>query len=141
MVTKSANHSTYNTHYHVVFPVKYRKTILEPKITKAILNISKEIEKRYDIEFENIGTDGNHIHILCSFKPSYSGADVVRIFKSITARELFKQFPELRKELWGGELWSDGYYISTISEKGNLETIRQYVEKQGKTDIQPTLFT
>jgi putative transposase len=141
MVTKSANHSTYNTHYHIVFPVKYRKTILEPKITKAILNIAKEIEKRYDIDFENIGTDGNHIHILCSFKPSYSGADVVRIFKSITARQLFKQFPGLRKELWGGELWSDGYYLSTISESGNLQTIMNYVENQGKTDNQPTLFT
>ena len=141
MVTKSANHSTYNTHYHIVFPVKYRKAILEPNITKAILVIAKEIEKRYDIDFENIGTDGNHIHILCSFKPSYSGADVVRIFKSITARELFKQFSELRKELWGGELWSDGYYLSTISESGNLQTIMKYVENQGKTDIQPTLFT
>mgnify|MGYP000114934028 FL=1 len=141
MVNKSANHSTYNTHYHIVFPVKYWKSLLEPKITKAILEISQEIEKRYDIEFENIGTDGNHIHILCSFKPSYSGSDVVRIFKSITARELFKQFPELRKELWGGELWSDGYYISTISEKGNLETIRQDVENQGKTELQPSLFT
>ena len=141
MVTKSINHSTYNTHYHIVFPVKYRKTLLEPKITKAILNIAREIEKRYDIEFENIGTDGNHIHLLCSFKPSYSGADVVRIFKSITARQLFKQFPELRKELWGGELWSDGYYFSTISESGNLQTIMNYVENQGKTNNQPTLFT
>ena len=101
MVNKSANHSTYNTHYHIVFPIKYRKALLDTKHHGAILSIAREIELRYDIEFEQIGTDGDHIHILCSFKPSYSGADVVRIFKSITAKQLFTQFPELRKELWG----------------------------------------
>ena len=133
MTKRSANHSTYDTHYHIVFPVKYRKVLLEERITKAILDIAQEIQQRYDIEFESIGTDGDHIHLLCSFKPSYSGSDVVRIFKSITARELFKRFPELRKELWGGELWSDGYYFATVGEKGGLNQVRNYVENQGKT--------
>ncbi len=59
------------------------------------------------------------------FKPSYAGSDVVRIFKSITARELFKRFPELRKELWGGELWSDEYYFATIGEKAGLEQVKK----------------
>ena len=133
MVNKSANHSTYNTHYHIVFPVKYRKALLSTKHDKAILEISKKIEERYDIEFENIGTDGDHIHILCSFKPSYKGSEVVKKIKSITARELFRQFPELRKELWGGELWSDGYYFATVGEGGNLSTIKKYIKNQGKT--------
>ena len=116
---------------------------MSPEITKAILEIAKQIERRYDIEFENIGTDGDHIHLLCSFKPSYSGSEVVRIFKSISARELFKQFPGLRKELWGGELWSDGYYMATVGEKGGIEQVRRYVAEQGKTkeELQLTLFT
>jgi len=141
MTNKAANHSTFDTHYHVVFPVKYRKMLLTPRIDQAILDIAYQIAERYDIEFEAIGTDGDHIHLLCSFKPSLSGADVVRIFKSITARELFKQFPELRKELWGGELWSDGYYFATVGEKGDLAQIRTYVTMQGKTQgHQLTLF-
>ena len=142
MVNKSANHSTYNTHYHIVFPIKYRKALLTPQIGRAILDIARNIEKRYDIEFETIGTDGDHIHILCSFKPSYSGSDVVRIFKSITARELFKQYKELRKELWGGELWSDGYYFATVGEAGSLTTVTNYIKNQGKTQTttQLTLF-
>ena len=60
-----------------------------------------------------IGTDGNHIHLLTSFPPQYSGSAVVRIFKSITARQLFKRFPALKQELWGGEFWSDGFYSTT----------------------------
>lgn len=131
-MAKIANHSTYDTHYHIVFPVKYRKALLTNGIPLAIVEIANEIEERYDIEFEKIGCDINHIHILVSFKPSLSGSDVVSIFKSITARELFKRFPALRKELWGGELWSDGYYIATVGERGDWNTVKKYIENQGK---------
>ena len=73
------------------------------------------------------------IHILCSFHPKYSGSEIVGKFKSITARKLFEQFPELRKELWGGEFWSDGYYLNTVSERGNWTVVERYVANQGKT--------
>lgn len=129
-----SNHCVYDTHYHIVFPVKYRKALLSPDITKAIREIAMEISARYDIWFEQLGCDQNHIHILCSFHPKLSGSEVVRTFKSITARNLFKRFPELRKDLWGGEFWSDGYFISTISEKGNWKQVKAYVRNQGKTD-------
>ena len=138
-MARSINHSTYDTHYHIVFPVKYRKSLLRNDITAAIMKIAQSIQDRYDIEFEKIGTDYNHIHILCSFRPSYSGADVVRIFKSLTVKELFKQFPELRRELWGGELWSDGYYIATVSERGNWKVVEKYIAQQGKTDTNEML--
>ena len=129
-----SNHCVFDTHYHIVFPVKYRKALLVPTITEAIREISMSISERYDIWFEQLGCDEDHIHILCSFHPKYSGSDIVRTFKSITARELFKQFPELRKELWGGEFWSDGYFMSTVSEKGNWQQVENYVKNQGKTN-------
>ena len=136
-VTRS-NHCAYDAHYHIVFPVKYRKALLEPHIDKAILEIAKEVEERYDITFEKIGSDGNHMHILCSFHTKYSGGKVVGMFKSITARELFRRFPELRKKLWGGEFWSDGYYLATVSQKGDWKTVERYVANQGKTMKNPT---
>ena len=136
-----SNHCVYDAHYHLVFPVKYRKALLEPHISRAILDIAKEIEERYDITFEKLGTDGNHIHILCSFHPKYSGSQIVGMFKSITARELFRRFPELRKSLWGGEFWSDGYYLNTISERGNWKTVERYVANQGKTMHDPAQLT
>ena len=135
-ITRS-NYCVYDAHYHIVFPVKYRKALLEPHIDKAILEIAKEIEERYDITFEKIGTDEDHIHLLCSFHTKYSGGQVVGMFKSITARELFRRFPELRKKLWGGAFWSDGYYLATVSEKGNWQTIERYVANQGKTMTKP----
>ena len=127
-----SNHCVYQTHYHIVFPVKYRKSLLHPEITAEIKTLAMEIGERYEIEFEQIGCDKNHIHILCSFHPKYSIGEVVRKFKSITARELFKKFPELKKDLWGGEYWSDGYYVATVGEKGSWNVVEKYVRDQGK---------
>ena len=126
------HHCAWNTHYHLVFPVKYRKALLTDGVSKELKEISKEIEERYDIETEQIGCDGNHIHILCSFHPKYSIGAVIRTYKSITARQLFLKFPEIKKSLWKGEFWSDGYYVSTVGEKGNWSTVEQYVKNQGK---------
>ena len=132
METKKASHCTYQTHYHIVSAVKYRKALLSEEITSEIKAIALQIGERYDIEFEQIGCDSDHIHILCSFHPKYSVGEVVRKFKSITARELFKKFPGLRKELWGGELWSDGYFVATVGEGGNWSVVERYVRSQGK---------
>lgn len=133
MALVRTHHNIYDTHYHIVFPVKYRKALLTNEIPLAIVQIAQEIGERYDIQFEKIGTDLNHIHLLISFPPKHSGSDVVRIFKSITAKQLFKQFPALKKDLWGGQFWSDGFYLATVSERGNWKVVEQYVASQGKT--------
>lgn len=133
MAVVKTNHNAYTTHYHIVFPVKYRKALLVGDIPLAIHHIAQEIGERYDIEFEKLGYDDDHIHILASFPPKHSGSAVVRIFKSITAKQLFKQFPELKQELWGGEFWSDGFYFATVSERGDWATVERYVTNQGKT--------
>ena len=127
------HHNIYDTHYHIVFPIKYRKALLKDDIPLAISVIAREISERYDIEFEKIGYDQDHIHLLVSFPPKRSGSEVVGIFKSITAKQLFLKFPELKKELWGGEFWSDGFYIATVSERGNWAAVERYVANQGKT--------
>jgi putative transposase len=131
MLMKKSNHCAYQTHYHLVFPVKYRKVLLSAKISEEIKVIAEEISTRYEIEFEQIGCDKDHIHILCSFHPKYSIGATVRTFKSITARELFKKFPQLKKDLWGGEFWSDGYYAATVGERGDWSVVEKYIREQG----------
>src|SRR3989344_1655546 len=137
MAVLRTNHNAYDAHYHLVFPIKYRKALLDRDISLALYAIAQEISERYDITFEQLGTDGDHLHILCSFPPKHSGSAVVRIFKSITARELFKRFPALKKDLWGGELWSDGFYLATVSERGDWKTVERYVANQGKARNTP----
>ncbi len=91
------------------------------------------IGQRYAIEMEAIGMDKDHIHILCSSHPRMSPGEIVRIFKSITGREVFRRKPLVRKELWGGEFWADGYYVATVGERGNWKTVEEYILSRGET--------
>ena len=69
---------------------------------RAITEICVEIEKRYEIKFLEIGTDEDRIHFLVQSVPTYSITKLVKMIKSLTAREVFKKCPHVRKQLWGG---------------------------------------
>jgi len=118
--------------YHLVFPTKYRRIVIDTEVDNLIKQACLEIEKRYEIHFLEIGTDKDHVHFLTQTIPTYSITKQVRIIKSITAREVLIQKPELKKELWGSSLWTSGYYASTVGKKGNEITIINYVKQQGR---------
>jgi REP element-mobilizing transposase RayT len=90
-----------------------------------------EIAKRYQVHFLEIGTDNNHVHFLVQSVPTYSPTKIATLIKSITAREIFKHHPEVKKQLWGGELWTDGYFVNTVSKFGDENTISKYFREQG----------
>ncbi|CAM4430124.1 IS200/IS605 family transposase [Pseudoalteromonas ostreae] len=117
--------------YHLVFPAKYRRAVLDVGVDRAITEICVEIEKRYEIKFLEIGTDEDHIHFLVQSVPTYSITKLVTMIKSLTAREVFKKYPHVKKQLWGGEFWSDGYFASTVGKHGDESMIREYVKNQG----------
>lgn len=140
---RTTEHNAYQIHYHFVTPVKYRRAIFgSPDREQTLFQTCKEIEERYSIVFEQVGIDTNHVHYLLSAAPKYAPSRIIQIVKSITARELFKKHPDLEKELWGGELWTDGFFVATVGEGGDKETIRQYVAKQGQREdsLQLKLF-
>jgi putative transposase len=129
---KKASHCAWQIHYHIVFPVKYRKALLQEDVVGIIVEVMHGLEERYDMEFERLGCDRDHIHLLCSAHPKIAPGQIVRVFKSITGRELFRRKPELKKELWGGEFWTDGYYVRTVGERGDWRVVERYVQEQGK---------
>ena len=97
-----------------------------------LLRISQDIEERYEICIECLGADHDHVHLLCSAHPKMAPGDMVRIYKSITARELFKSLPWLRIELWGGSFWSSGYYAATAATFGSWAGLVTYIKNQGQ---------
>ena len=117
--------------YHFVCPAKYRRIVFGEEVEEVLKGTCLEIEKRYEIKFIEIGADKAHVHFLVQSVPTYSAKKIIQTIKSITAREIFAQVPEVKKQLWGGEFWTDGYYVSTVGQHGNEETIRRYVEEQG----------
>ena len=118
--------------YHIVFPTKYRKLVIDERIDNAIKDICLEIERRYEMHFLEIGTDKDHIHLLVQSIPTYTVTKIVTTIKSITAREVFRLHPDVKKILWGGEFWTDGYFVSTVGKHGNEDAIKNYVKTQGQ---------
>ena len=116
----------------MVFPAKYRRVVFDVSVDQVLREVCLDIEKRYQIKFLEIGTDEDHVHFLVQSVPTYSVTKIVTTIKSVTARQIFRLCPEVKKKLWGGEFWTDGYFTSTVGKHGNENTIGKYVKNQGK---------
>jgi putative transposase len=135
MKLSKAAHKVYEIRYHIVICVKYRKKMLLPEDRISFFKwILSEIQQRYSIRFDTVGTDGNHAHLFVDAAPKYSPSEIFRIVKSITARELLAKFPDIKKDLWGGEFWNDGGYIGTVGEGTTADIVRNYILRQGSKE-------
>jgi REP element-mobilizing transposase RayT len=126
--------------YHYVCPAKYRRIVFSADVEKVLKEVCLEMEDRYDFRFLEIGTDKDHVHFLVQCVPRFSPTQIIRTIKSITAKKIFERCPEVKDKLWGGQLWSDGYYVSTVGQHGNEEVISKYVRNQGKEEEYKQLF-
>ena len=118
--------------YHIVLPSKYRRKIFTCEVEETLKEICIGIGERYEIHFLEIGLEEDHVHFLVQSVPMYAPKDIVVKIKSISAREIFKRHPEIKKILWGGNLWTSGYYMNTVGQYASEEMIRRYVQQQGK---------
>ena len=115
-------------------------------VDRSLTEVCLEIEKRYEVKFLEIGTDEDHVHFLVQSVPTYSVSKLLRQVKSLTARHIFSRCSHAKKQLWGGEFWSDGFFASTVGKHGDETMIGKYVRDQGKTyeqlhsDHQLTMF-
>ncbi len=117
--------------YHFVCPAKYRRVVFSKEVDETLKDICLEISKRYEIHFLEIGVDKDHVHFLIQSVPTKSPTQIITTIKSLTAREIFKKHPDVKEQLWGGEFWTDGYFVNTVSKFGDESSISQYVRDQG----------
>ena len=115
-------------------PAKYRRAVIDKNVDRVLKEVCLDIARRYQIEFLEIGTDKDHVHFLVQSVPSYSPTKIITIIKSLTAREVFAWVPSVKKQLWGGEFWTDGYYVDTVGQHATEEVIKQYVKEQGQEE-------
>ena len=126
----------YDTRYHLVWAPKYRKWVLQGAIRERVREVFCEIaahhgfemeELEVDFEMEELEVDKDHVHLFLSFPPRYSISVVVGLLKAVSAKEIREEFPEVRKQLWGGEFWEDGYFVWTVGDKVTADVIRKYI--------------
>jgi len=128
--------------YHLVFPAKYRRKVFTREVEKSLKEICVGIEQRYEIRFVEIGLEEDHVHFLVQGIPVMTVSRIVTIIKSLTAREIFKRHPKIKREvLWGGALWTSGYYANTVGLYAGKETIRRYIENQGKQEEYTKIYS
>ncbi|EMT46429.1 IS200/IS605 family transposase [Anoxybacillus flavithermus] len=119
----------YSIQYHVVWCVKYRRKILTDKIEQRLVDILHKIAAENGFVIQEINGDLDHIHLLIECSPQHYIPDMIKALKGVSARLLFKQYPELKKQLWGGHLWNPSYFVATVSENTE-EQIRNYIHSQ-----------
>ena len=118
--------------YHLVCAAKYRRVVMSKHVDEVLRQACAEIEKRWEVRFLEIGLDRDHAHFLIQSVPTYSPSRIVQMVKSVIAREVFAQAPEVKKQLWGGAFWGEGYFVNTVGQHGSESVIAAYVARQGE---------
>lgn len=125
---KRTYHAVYDLKYHFVWIPKYRKMILRDDISKRVEEVFREVARVYEFDIERMAVVEDHVHIFLGAAPKYSPGEIVRVLKSKSAKVVFREFPEVREELWGGEFWSDGYFVRSVGDEVTAEVIRKYID-------------
>ena len=122
----------FNINYHIVWSTKYRRKVLTDDIEKRLKEIIVDVgkQKGFDIAEIEVGQK-DHVHVFVSAIPKISISYIAKMMKGISGRLLLKEFPEISKKLWNGELWNPSYYVETIGSVSE-EAIRKYIQNQEK---------
>jgi putative transposase len=120
--------------YHFVCPAKYRRVVIDAQVDQVLKAVCLDSADRYQVEFLEIGTDQDHVHFLVQSVPTYSPTKIITLIKSLTAKEVFSRVPTVKKQLWGGEFWTDGYYVGTVGQHATEDVIQRYVKNQGQAE-------
>ena len=128
-------HTVYDLKYHIVWVPKYRKLVLRGNIAKRLKEIFQGIAERYGFAIDTMEVIEDHVYLFLIAPPRYAPAGIVQIMKSISAKKVFEEFPEIKEKLWGGELWNDGYFVRSVGDKVTTEVIRKYIKFQHKQQL------
>ncbi len=143
MSLRRSSHNVYDTQYHLVWAPKYRKKILTGVVGERIHELLFDIGETYRIDIEELEVSLDHVHVFCSFPPTLSITQVVTRLKSLSARAIFREYPHLRRQLWSGEFWEDGYFARTVGDRVTAEIIKRYIQNHRDDqalDLQLKLF-
>jgi len=132
MELQKNTHHVFRIMYHFVWIPKYRHKVFVEPYRSRLKDIIEKIGYDYNIDIVELEIPTDHIHMVVRSEPKICPSYIMQVIKSISARNFFKLYPEIkRKYFWGGKLWTQSFFVETIGN-ANEETIRQYVKDQLK---------
>jgi putative transposase len=126
---RRGNHSVYTLQFHYVACVKYRRKVIDHAVSLRLKEFNREVAEAFGIEIVEQETAKDHIHILFSGKPQIALSRFINSLKAVSARRIFREFPDLRKKLWKGHFWSPSYFLASTGQV-TIEDLKRYVENQ-----------
>ena len=132
MPIRSGSSTRFDIKYHFVWIPKYRKRLLTSVRQAYLRYLLERVAAEWDLAIVEMEVMEDHVHLFVEAPPRYSPAKIMNVIKSVTAREMFEKFPEMRRTLWAGHLWADGYYVAIVGDKVTTEAVRRYITGQRK---------
>jgi len=134
MRIRSLNHSTYQHQYHLVWGTKYRWKYLKPYVKEELLACLFSVVKKYPtLHLEAVNVDEDHVHLQIEISPDVPVSEVVQRIKAGSSIHLKKKFKFIREMYIEGNIWSVGYFSSTIGL--NEQQVKLYIQRQGRKDF------
>lgn len=133
MVIRHTSHARYDLWYHFAWGTKYRKTIfIKPETQTRVKELLRAIAKQYDMDIAEVNCLSDHVHFSLGAPPRIAPARAAQILKSVSTKLLFQEFPWLKGEYWGGEVWSGGYFVRSVGPGVTKEVIEKYIKEQSE---------
>ena len=131
MELRGNNHSVFSIHFHLILVVKYRKKVIDERISERLKEIFGYIQDNYNIVLEEWNHDIDHVHVLFRSEPNSNISKFINAYKSASSRLIKKEYPSIKSRLYKEAFWSQSFCL--ISTGGaNIETIKEYIESQGE---------
>ena len=127
----SNNHSVFSIHFHLILVVKYRKQVIDEKISERLKEIFEYIQDNYNIVLEEWNHDFDHAHVLFRSEPNSNISKFINAYKSASSRLIKKEYPSIKSRLYKEAFWSQSFCLISTGE-ANIETIKKYIESQGE---------
>lgn len=125
------NHSVFSIHFHLILVVKYRKKVIDERISERLKEIFGYIQDNYNIVLEEWNHDIDHVHVLFRSEPNSNISKFVNAYKSASSRLIKKEYPSIKSRLYKEAFWSQSFCLISTGE-ANIETIKKYIESQGE---------
>ncbi|MCX8158660.1 MAG: IS200/IS605 family transposase [Candidatus Diapherotrites archaeon] len=125
------NHSVFLMYYHLVFVIKYRRKVIDDKISNRLKEIFEYIAPKYNIDLQEWNHDKDHVHILFKAQPNSELSKFINAYKSASSRLIKKEYPIIKKSLWKEYFWSRSFCLLTTGG-APIEVVKRYIESQGE---------